>query len=556
MAELPGIERETLELDVVIVGAGSAGLATAYHLAQLVKTGGGDPLAIGVLEKGQEVGSHGISGAVMDPRGMNELMPDWRERGFPIQAEVGSDAFWYMTRGSRIKAPVNPPVLRNHGNYVVSMAEMLRWFGGVVAEEGVDIFPEFPAARVLFEEGRVAGVRTADKGIDRNGQPKGNFEPGVDIRAKVVILAEGARGTLTKQLTQQLELDAGRMPQVYSLGVKEIWQVPEGRLAPGAVIHTLGWPLDRETFGGGFIYGMKDSLVDIGLVVGLDYRNPGLDPHREFQRMKTHPEIRRILDGGKMIAAGAKAIPEGGYYAMPRMYGDGFLIVGDSAGYLNGARLKGIHLAIKSGMLAAEAAYAALAADDTSASSLQAYEKSFESSWARTELWKQRNFHQGFEHGQFAGMLNAGLGMVTGGRGFGFFNRLEGEAGHSRMQKLSGRPAGGGEELKFDNEYLFDKVTDVYYGGVVHEENQPAHLLIRDTEICITRCTEEYGNPCQHFCPAAVYEPKPTEDGRGRVPFLNFTNCFHCKTCDIMDPYQIITWVPPEGGGGPRYEKQ
>ena len=555
MAELPGIERETLELDVVIVGAGIAGLATAYHLNQLAKKNGTE-IAIGVLEKGQEVGAHGISGAVMDPRGFDELMPDWKERDFPMQSPVTSDQFWYMTEKGKIKAPINPPVLNNHGNYVVSMAEMLRWFGAIVGEEGIDIFPEFPAARALFEDGRVVGVRTADKGIDKNGAPKGNFEPGVDIRAKIVILAEGARGTITKQLAQELDLYAGRMPQVYSLGVKEIWQVPEGRLAPGAVIHTLGWPLDRDTFGGGFIYGMKDNLVDIGLVVGLDYRNPKLDPHAEFQRMKTHPQVRKILEGGKMIAAGAKAIPEGGLYAMPRMHGDGFLIVGDSAGYLNGARLKGIHLAIKSGMLAAETALAALASEDTSATSLSAYEKAFEQSWARAELWKQRNFHQGFEKGQFAGMLNAGLGMITGGRGFGVFSRLEGEPGHARMRKLSEMRAPESAPLRYDNEYLFDKVTDVYYGGVIHEENQPAHLLIRDTEVCITRCTEEYGNPCQNFCPAAVYEVKETEDGRGRVPFLNFTNCFHFKTCDIMDPYQVITWVPPEGGGGPRYEKQ
>jgi electron-transferring-flavoprotein dehydrogenase len=302
---------------------------------------------------------------------------------------------------------------------------------------------------------------------------------------------------------------------------------------------------------------MKDRIVDIGLVVGLDYKNPTLDPHEEFQRLKLHPSIRPMLEGGKMISAGAKAIPEGGYFSMPRLSGEGFMILGDSAGYMNGARLKGIHLAIKSGILAAEAAFHALLTEDYSETQLAEYDALFESSWARDELWRQRNFHQAFEYGQIAGLLNAGLGIVTRGRGFGVINRLQAEAGHKRMVRVQ-RYFGTEdphlpEKMKFDNTYTFDKVSDVYYGGVVHEENQPAHLLILDTEVCITRCSEEYGNPCFNFCPANVYEPRPTADGRGRVPFLNFTNCFHCKTCDIMDPYGVITWIPPEGGGGPQY---
>jgi electron-transferring-flavoprotein dehydrogenase len=566
MAELPGIERETLDVDVVIVGAGPAGLAAAYRLAELVKAhneSGAEKklegLSIAVLEKGKEIGAHGISGAVMDPRAIAELMPDWLERGCPVESPVTDDAFWFLTEKWKLAAPLLPPPLQQEGNYVVALGELVRWMAPIVAEMGVDLFPEFPASRVLVENVRVAGVRTGDKGIDKNGQRKPNFEPGVDVRAKITILAEGPRGTLTKQLAGLFDLYEGKNPQVYSLGVKELWQLPDDRFAPGAVIHTMGWPLDMDTFGGGFIYGMKDRIVDIGLVVGLDYRNPTLDPHHEFQRYKTHPAIRALIEGGTMISAGAKAIPEGGYFSMPRAYGDGFLIAGDSAGYLNGARLKGIHLGMKSGMLAAEAAFHALLSGDVSAAQLKEYDALFEASWAREELWSQRNFHQAFEYGVLPGLFNAGVGMVTKGRGWGFKNRLDGHPGHERMERIqryfSDEHPHPPAKMKFDNTFTFDKVSDVYYGGVVHEENQPAHLLILDTEVCITRCTEEYGNPCLHFCPANVYEPQPTADGRGRVPFLNFTNCFHCKTCDIIDPYQVITWVPPEGGGGPDYKK-
>ena len=566
MAELPGIERETLDVDVVIVGAGPAGLAAAYRLAQLIRAHNEsdaekklENISIAVLEKGKEIGSHGISGAVMDPRGIAELMPDWLERGCPVESPVTKDAFWFLTEKHKVAAPIMPPPLQNHGNYVISLGEMMRWLAPIVGDMGVDLFPEFPASRVLVENGRVVGVRIGDKGIDKLGQPKSNYEPGVDVRAKLTILAEGPRGTLAKQVTGMFDLEAGKHPQVYSVGVKELWQLPDDRFPLGSVIHTLGFPLDKDTFGGAFLYGMKERIVDIGLVVGLDYKNPTLDPHNELQRLKLHPAIQEILRGGKMIAAGAKAIPEGGYYSMPRLYGEGFLILGDSGGFLNGARLKGIHLAIKSGILAAETAFQALVEENYSSEQLKTYDAAFEVSWAKDELWKQRNFHQAFNNGVLAGMANAGLSMVTGGRGFGVANKLEGHEGWARMERIK-RYFGSDdphppEKVKYDNQYTFDKVTNVYNGGVIHEENQPAHLLILDTEVCITRCTEEYGNPCYHFCPAQVYEPQPTADGRGRVPFLNFTNCFHCKTCDIMDPYQVITWVPPEGGGGPDYKK-
>ncbi|HET9226771.1 MAG TPA: electron transfer flavoprotein-ubiquinone oxidoreductase, partial [Thermoanaerobaculia bacterium] len=387
------------------------------------------------------------------------------------------------------------------------------------------------------------------------GHEKANFEPGVDIRSQVVVLGEGPRGTLVKQLDAQLGLWKDRNPQVYSIGIKEIWDLPPGRVEAGSVTHTLGWPLDTSTFGGGFLYGMKDNQLIVGLVVGLDYKNPLLDPHQEFQRLKTHPDISKLLEGGTMAFYGAKALPEGGWWSMPRLWGDGFLLIGDSAGMLNSQRLKGIHLAMKSGMLAAETIFETLA----KGGSLSSYEQKVEESWIKDEMWAVRNFHQAFDHGLFAGMLQAGLGMVTRGRGWGLFNKLETRPGHERMIPLNtpeGQRFRSGDPLKADGKLTFDKLADVYNSGTAHEEDQPVHLLVADTDICIYQCAVEYANPCQRFCPAAVYEmvddaASPT----GKRLQINASNCVHCKTCDIMDPYEIITWVPPEGGGGPNYGK-
>ena len=531
-------DRDTLEVDALIVGAGPAGLAAAYRLRQLMKD-----TSIAILEKGKEIGAHILSGAVMDPRGIDELIPDWRGRGVPLVRKVDEDRVLYLTRNRKFALPVTPPPLRNHGNYILSLNKFVRWLGEQVEQSGVDVFAGFAGAEPLMEGDRLIGIRTGDKGVDQNRKPKGNYEPGIDIRAKITILAEGVRGSLTKQLVHRLHLDEGRNQQVYAVGVKEVWDVPRQKNAPGWVYHTMGWPLRDEEFGGGFIYNMDGGKVSIGLVIGLDYPDPHVDPHERFQRFKTHPFVRGLLDGGTLHSYGAKAIPEGGYWAQPQHYFDGGLIVGDAAGFLNSMRLKGIHLALKSGMLAAEAAAEALQANDVSASRLRNFERLVEASWIKEELWKVRNFHQGFEHGFVAGMFHAGLQMLTGGRGLR--NRYHNVAGHTRMvpgkRTPSSRPA-------FDGALTFDKLTDVYNSGTSHDENQPVHLVVIEPSVCHPRCTEEYGNPCQDFCPAAVYE---MVDGHLRI---NASNCVHCKTCDIMDPYQVINWIPPEGGGGPSYD--
>jgi electron-transferring-flavoprotein dehydrogenase len=551
------VERERLEADVLIVGAGPAGLACALRLSQLIQQNGasGKTPAISaenvyVLEKARELGAHQLSGAIMDPRALQELMPDF-ERSAPLDTPVTGDAAYFLTASDSWKLPITPPPLQNHGNYVVSLNRLTKWLGGLVEKAGVNVFTQFAGASLIYEEEGIAGVITEDKGVDKNGKPKDNFTPGYELRSKITVLAEGPRGSLTKTLVNQLHLD-GLNPQVYGIGIKELWDVQPGRIETGYVAHTLGWPLDSHKYGGGWIYGLRDNRVSLGMVVGLEYADSLFDPHEAFQKFKTHPFVRRILEGGKLVRYGAKTVPYGGWYSMPRSYVDGGLIVGDSASLLNSQRLKGIHTAIKSGMLAAETIYEALAAGDTSSKSLSAYQKKLEASWIKPELWEVRNFHQGFHDGLWPGLFSAGLQFVSGGRGLADPARCRpGYQDFRRLDRLR-EIVDQSTRFKGDGTLTFNRLTDVYHSGTRHEEDQPCHLIVTDPSICSDRCVREYGNPCQYYCPAAVYE-MALDGGQPKLK-INASNCVHCKTCDIADPYQIVNWIPPEGGGGPNYE--
>ncbi|MGH9310209.1 MAG: 4Fe-4S dicluster domain-containing protein [Vicinamibacterales bacterium] len=549
---------EILEVDVLVVGGGPAGLSAALRLAQLQKQQGGEPLTIAVLEKAREIGGHMLSGAVLDPSALGDLLPDFKERGAPLVTTVQHDRVYFLTRRGRFAFPLTPPPLRNHGNYIISLNHFVKWLGGLVEAEGVDVFTGFAAAEVLYEGNRVVGVRTGDRGVGKHGETKSTYEPGVEIRAAVTILTDGVRGNLTKALTRRLALSQGRQPQLYAIGIKELWEVPRDRVPAGTVVHTMGYPLRAEEFGGGFIYAMPDGLMSVGFVSGLDYRDPMFDPHVTFQHFKRHPLVASMLSGGQMVRYGAKALPEGGWHTVPRVHADGVLIAGDAGGFVNSMRLKGIHLAMRTGMLAAESAFEAVRAKDPSAARLQAYQQRIDASDVRRELYPVRNVHQSFGRGLLAGIAYSGLSLVSGG--WWIRDPMPSHAGFERMQKLAdyykdGRPDPDAtvNPARIDRQLTFDRLTNVHYSGTRHAEDQPSHLIVHDTDICRTRCREEYGNPCTRFCPANVYEMVDAGDGTRRLQ-INASNCVHCKTCDIMDPYQVIDWVPPEGGGGPQYE--
>jgi electron-transferring-flavoprotein dehydrogenase len=546
-----GIEREELEVDVLLVGAGPSNLSCAIHLQRLLAERGLDDKTILVLDKAEEIGHHTLSGAVMNPKGIAELYPDWRERGFPVEKEVTYDAMtWLRENGKHVRfdGMMTPPQMKNHGNVIISLNKAVRWMAEQAEAAGVEIYPGFAAAKILRDGERVLGVQTRDSGVSKDGSQKPNFEPGMDIKAGVTVFGEGPRGHLTKSLTRDLKLDAGKNPQTYGTGIKEIWDIGErAEELFGSVFHTGGYPLGLDGYGGGWIYGLSPTQISVGYVIGLDYHDAKLDPHGMFVKFKQHPFVADLIAGGKVVRYGAKTVPEGGYFAMPKSHGDGFCLVGDSAGYMNASTLKGVHLAIKSGMLAAEAIADALVAGDTSAKQLSKYEDLFECSWAKDELYNVRNWRQAFDGGMIGGMLDAGVQMVTKGRGL--VKRRKGHADHATTRSIAESRF---EHPKFNDSTSMDKLTDVYHSGAIHEEDQPSHLLITDPAICVERCTKEYGNPCQHFCPAAVYEVPEGGLATDGI-MINFSNCVHCKTCDIADPYENIEWVVPEGGGGPKY---
>lgn len=533
-------DREVMAYDVVVVGGGPSGLSCAIRLKQR-----SPDLSVCVLEKGSEVGAHLLSGAVFEPRALNELFPDWKERGAPLKTAAKEDRFVFLTKNASFRLP-NPPTMNNHGNYIISLGELGRWLAAQAENVGVEIFPGFAAAEVLYnDKNEVIGVATGDMGIAKDGTKRNDFTPGVELHARQTVFAEGCHGSLTKTLIARYDLRKDKDPQTYGLGIKELWEIPADQHKEGLVVHTIGWPMDSMTYGGSWMYHLENNMVSIGFVVGLDYENPYLSPFEEMQRFKTHPSVAAYLKGGRRVSYGARALVEGGLQSLPKLTFPGGVLIGDTAGFLNVPKIKGNHTAMKSGMIAAEEISKHLQSD-TETRECNGYETAFRQSWVYQELYKVRNIRAGFHCGLLMGLLNAAFQTIGGWR---IPITFKNHADHTRLKKAADCPPI--DYPKPDGVLTFDRLTSVQLSNTMHEEDQPAHLKLRDPSIPLTVNLPEYAEPAQKYCPAGVYEI--AEENGVKKFVINAQNCVHCKTCDIKDPSQNIDWTTPQGGGGPNY---